>query len=542
MKKHIFTLLLLSVFVLSNAQYSSFKYSKAADDSTKQAPNDWYHLDFKQDAITGVSVDKAYEELLKNKKSTPIIVAIIDSGVDIDHEDLKDKIWTNPKEIAGNGVDDDKNGYVDDIHGWNFIGGADGKMVDKDNAELTREYAKYKKLYDGKSATKLKGKKLKAFKYYEKLKKAYEKELADAKQMNQMLASLMKGYNKADSIIKVALGKEDYTMDDVKNLKDDDENVKSAKATFMLLSMMGIEEDDLKEGYKHYKNKVEYGLNPDFNSRKIVGDNYANKKERKYGNNKVKGVGAVHGTHVAGIVGANRNNDIGMKGIADNVKLMVIRTVPDGDERDKDVANSIYYAVNNGAKVVNMSFGKSYSPYKKYVDKAVKYAEKKGVLLVHAAGNEGKNVDKADNFPSAQYSKNGKWAKNWIEVGASSWKKNKDLAADFSNYGSKTVSLFAPGVQIYSTVPDNKYKKLQGTSMASPVVAGVAALVWSYYPYLKAEDIKKILIDSSVKYKNEQVTIPGTKEKTERFGKLSQSGGIVNAYNALKMAENYKQK
>ncbi len=543
MKKNILILILFSFTYIANSQYnakSKFIY-KHLDDSTKHAPSDWFNLDIEQDAIVGVSTEKAYRELLKNKKSKPVIVAIIDSGVDIDHEDLKDKLWVNPKEIAGNGIDDDKNGYIDDIHGWNFIGGADGKMVTHDNLELTRIYVKYKNKFEGKSESDFKGKELNEFKLYKKVEENYNNKIKEAKQMVAMLGSFMSGYIKADSIIKSVLKKDEYTSKEVEELSSDSEKIKAAKATFGLMKMMGITPEDLKEGYEHYENELKYNLNLDFEPRSIVGDNYENKKERKYGNNKVKGSGPVHGTHVAGIVAANRNNNIGMKGIADNVKIMVLRTVPDGDERDKDVANSIYYAVKNGAKIINMSFGKDYSPYKKYVDKAVKYAEKKGVLLVHAAGNDGRNTDETMNFPHPQYEKNGKWASNWIEVGASSWKNNVNLAADFSNYGKKTVSLFAPGVEIYSTIPNNKYKKLQGTSMASPVVTGVAALVLSYYPHLKAKDLKKILIDSSVKYKNLEVTVPGKPEKTKKFGELSQTGGIVNAYNALKMAENYKK-
>ncbi len=534
---------MLSFAFLANAQYSlnsSFEY-KQDDDSTKHAPLDWFNLDYEQDNVVGVSTERAYVELLKNKKSKPVIVAIIDSGVDVDHEDLKDKIWVNKKEIAGNGIDDDHNGYVDDIHGWNFIGGADGKMVIHDNMELTRIYALNKDKYEGKTESDFKGKELAAFKKFKSIESKYNQKLGEAEKMNGILSSFMKGYTKADSILKSVLNKEEYTQEDINNLKSEDENIKAAKSTFAFMKMMGVSPDDIKEGAKHYKNQLEYGLNLDLNSRELVGDNYQNKKERKYGNNKAHGVNPVHGTHVAGIVGANRNNDIGMKGVADNVQLMVIRTVPDGDERDKDVANSIYYAVKNGAKIINMSFGKSYSPYKKYVDKAVRYAERKGVLLVHAAGNDGANIEEEDNFPNAQYQKNGKWASNWIEVGASKWNKDGELAADFSNYGQTRVDLFAPGVEIYSTVPGSKYKSLQGTSMASPVVAGVAALVLSYYPDLKAKDLKKILVESAVPYKNLEVRVPGTKDDTKKFGTLSRTGAVVNAYQALKMAENYKK-
>lgn len=542
-KKIFLTLTALYFVVVMHAQYgfSSAANYKQNDDSIPHAPANWFNLDFEQDGVVGVSTERAYRELLKNKKSKPVIVAIIDSGVDTEHEDIKDKLWTNTKEIAGNGKDDDKNGYIDDIHGWNFIGNTKGDIVENDNLELTRLYAKYKKLYDGKSESDFKGKKLEQFKLYKQIKEEYDAETEDAKRMIETLGSFWAGYNKADSVLKIALKKDDYTEAEVKQLPDDDENIKEAKQIMALLQMMGINAEELVEGYKHYENQLKYSLNTEFDSRSIVGDDYNNKKEKYYGNNKVDGINPKHGTHVAGIIAANRNNNIGIKGIADNVKIMVIRTVPDGDERDKDVANSIYYAVNNGAKIINMSFGKDYSPYKKYVDKAVKYAEKKGVLIVHAAGNDGRNTDEHLNYPHPKYQRNGKWAKNWIEVGASSWEKNEEMPANFSNYGKKTVSLFAPGVEIYSSIPGNKYETMQGTSMACPVVAGVAALVLSYYPNLKAEDLKTILLKSSTKYPNLEVLLPGFGEDTMKFSELSSTGGVVNAYNALKMAANYKK-
>lgn len=542
-KKLFITVALLGCIGIINAQdsFSPDNTFVAMADTLIKAPKNWFNLDYQTDKVRGVSTEKAYAELLANKKSKTVIVAIIDSGIDIDHEDLKDKIWVNTGEIAGNGVDDDKNGYIDDINGWNFIGNTKGEMVDHDNLELTRLYVKYKKIYDGKTASDFKGKQLAEYNEYQAIKADYEKKLQEAKGMNNMLGQFMLAYNQADSTVKAILKKNDYTLEEVNAIEGDEEGIAKAKQILGTIAAMGASVDDLKEGVDYYKKQVEYNLNTDFDPRSIVGDDYANKKEKFYGNNKVKGPDPFHGTHVAGIIGANRNNDIGIKGVANDVKIMVIRTVPDGDERDKDVANSIYYAVNNGAKIINMSFGKDYSPYKEVVDKAVKYAEKKGVLLVHAAGNDGRNTDENPNYPNPEYLKSKKMSKTWIEVGASGWEDNDNFAAGFSNYGQKTVSLFAPGEAIYSTTPANNYKNSQGTSMAAPVVTGVAALVLSYYPELKAEELRNILLESVSNYGDVKVTVPGEKSKKEVFKKLCSTGGIVNAYNALKLAETYKK-
>ena len=506
------------------------------DDPTK-APNNWFLLDPATDHYKGVSSEKAYAELLKDKKSKTVIVAIIDSGIDIEHEDLKDNIWTNTDEIAGNGIDDDKNGYIDDVHGWNFIGNARGEMIYHDNLEVTRLYVKYKKMYEGKTASDFKGKKLDAFNEYLIIKEDFESKVNEAKQPLTYIKGMITTFNKADSTIKVELKKDEYTIDEVKAIESENEDVKKAKQTLIGFDSKKTTPEVLQEYIDYFQGKLDYHYNAEFEPRQLVGDDYENKKEKYYGNNKLQGPDAMHGTHVAGTIGAIRNNDIGMDGIATDVKIMVIRTVPDGDERDKDVANSIIYAVDNGAQIINMSFGKSYSPYKKVVDKAVKYAEKKGVLLVHAAGNDGQDNDIKKNFPNAGYLKSSKRCKTWVEVGASSWQEKGNFVAGFSNYGRKTVDIFAPGMQIYSTVPDNKYQNSQGTSMASPVVAGVAALVLSYYPNLTAEELKDILLKSVTDYGSSEVNIPGEKDKKTEFKTLSVSGGVVNAYNALKLAE-----
>lgn len=509
----------------------------------KAIPNDWYLRDPEQDSVQGVSAERAYQTLLKDQPSRPVIVAVIDSGIDIDHEDLKGVIWVNEKEVPGNGIDDDKNGYIDDVHGWNFIGGKGGN-VDADTYELTREYIRLKLKYENADANKLSKKQKPEYESYVQIKDKFEKLKAKNEQQYKLYSNMYRSITFSIDTLKSMLGVEKITPEDVKKFNTDDPGLLFAKG--FLLSMyrnMGEDADleeylaELKEAVDYYGVIVKYGYNESFDSRQIVGDNISNLQESNYGNNDVEGPDPEHGTHVAGIIAADRKNNIGVNGIADNVKIMVVRAVPNGDERDKDVANAIIYAVNNGAQIINMSFGKSLSPNKDAVDKAVRYAEQKGVLLIHAAGNDAENIDEEKNYPTRFYL-DGKEAKNWIEVGASSAGADDGFVGTFSNYGKKTVSLFAPGVEIYSTVPDNKYKSLDGTSMASPATAGVAALLMSYFPELSALQVKDILLKSTRKFDNLKVQKPGG--GNVEFSQLSSSGGLVNAYEAVKMAQSMK--
>ncbi len=499
-----------------------------------KAPANWFNLDYDTDKVRGVSTEKAYE-LLKKRKSSPVIVGVIDSGIDINHEDLKSKIWTNPKEIAGNGKDDDNNGYIDDVHGWSFLGNKNGQNIDKESLELTREYAKYKNKFGDKTEAEIPADQKEDFTYYQELKIAYNEKAQESRMMLPMIDNLLKTYKDAGNILKGYLKKDSFTADDLAKIDKStaDGAVKKAIAAYERGYQMGYSEKDLQEAYDHYKTEADVQLNPDFNERQtIIGDNPEDTKDRNYGNNDVIGPDARHGTHVAGIIGADRSNNLGVKGVADNVKILVVRAVPDGDERDKDVANAIRYAVDNGAQIINMSFGKAYSPQKEAVDEAVKYAESKNVLLVHAAGNESLNTDVEPNFPNRKLKAGGEPA-NWLEVGAISHEANK--VASFSNYGKKGVDLFSPGVAIYSTVPGSKYEELDGTSMASPVAAGVAALVKSYFPKLTAAQLKQLLVESTTKFPTQQVNLPGGEGQVP-FGDLSNSGGEVNAYNAVKLA------
>lgn len=509
-----------------------------ADSSTesrlKAAPN-WFNLDPTTDSVRGVATERTYRELLRGRTSKPVIVGVIDSGVDINHEDLKSKIWVNPKEIPGNGKDDDKNGYIDDIHGWDFLGGKDGTDVDKEQLELTREYARYKKRFEGVTEASVAEKDRKDFAYFQKLKSEYEEKAQESKLYNTMLPNMLKQYEESEAVLKDFLKADKLTPEAVAGIEVSglDPKIRRAKQVIERGFQLGYDAEQLREGVEHYRTEAEYQLNLDFNARKVIGDNPEDGKDRNYGNAEVTGPDAKHGTHVAGIIGADRSNELGVKGVADNVRIMVIRAVPDGDERDKDVANAIRYAVDNGAQIINMSFGKAYSPQKDLVDAAVKYAASKGVLLVHAAGNESKNTDEAANFPNRKLNE-GTLAPNWIEVGALSWKPNQ--VAGFSNYGQTAVDVFAPGVDLYAPVPGSKYAELSGTSMASPVVAGVAALLKSYFPTLTAVQLKKIIEESTDKMPDTMVNLPGEQDEQIPFGKLSATGGVVNVYNAVKMA------
>lgn len=487
----------------------------------------WSHLDLDKDSIPGMSVDKVYSELLKGKKSVPVIVGIVDSGVDIEHEDLKSVVWTNKKEIAGNGIDDDKNGYIDDIHGWNFLG------------NITKENLEYERIITNKSlvdeATYLEAKELN------------DKKIEEATQAKTQIERALTGTTKADETLVKFLGKPTYTVEDLDAIDSKETEVIQSKGIMKQMLAYGLSVSDLKKEIQKELDtyvKVLSGDNLKTNYRKVLGDNPDDIKDVKYGDNNVMGPDKeeiLHGTHVAGIVAQVRNNNIGGDGIANNVQILTVRAVPDGDEYDKDIALGIRYAVDNGAKVINGSFGKAFSPHKQWVFDAIKYAESKDVLIVHAAGNDAEDIDTKNNYPNDSSDKKTEFADNMITVGALNYEYGTNIVADFSNYGKLNVDVFAPGVKIYASTPNNTYQFLQGTSMASPNVAGVAALIRSYYPTLSAKQVKHILMDSGTAITT-KVTVGGDAKDSRQFSDLSKSGRIVNAYNAMVMAEKMANK
>jgi subtilisin family serine protease len=486
----------------------------------------WFNMDLKIDKVLGTSVNKAYGELLRDKQpKKTIIVAVIDGGVDINHVDFKDHIWLNEDEIPGNNIDDDNNGYIDDIHGWNFIGNSNGENIKYENFEYTRIY---------KDPTNPD---------YTKAKELYEKEYAKRIKEKESIAKFEEAYYKAKSTLKEHTGIEVLSADDLSEISSNNPEVSRARTFLWSRYNQGFTEKGLME-YKQYNaDFLAYFLNTTFNARDLVGDDPSAMDQKVYGNPDVIGPRADHGTSVAGVIAAVRDNEIGIDGIASHVKIMALRSTPRGDERDKDVALAIRYAVENGASIINMSFGKALSPQKKLVDEAVKFAEERNVLLVHGSGNDSRDIDVLPSYPSDQYL-DGTEASNWLTVGASAMTFGEEMVGVFSNYGAKHVDIFAPGVDIISLDSTNTYSKNDGTSLAAPVVSGIAALVLSYYPDLTPQELIDILMTSSIKLDKEKVFIPDRedpKRKRVKFGTLSKSGGIVSAYEALKLAERYKK-
>jgi len=460
-----------------------------------------------------------YSELIKDKKGKKVIVGVVDSGVDIDHPDLKPIIWTNTKEIPDNGIDDDKNGFIDDVHGWNFLGTIDGE-----NLELTRIV---KKGDDGSET-------------YAKAKAQYDKKIAalngSKKQIEDAIA--------ATKTIADFLKKEDYTIEEAKAIVSEDAAINNAKALVTKYGKANAANTRFTKFKDQVYNQLDYNYNLEFDGKKILGDNATDMNHKVYGNNVVYGpdkASAFHGTHVAGIIAQVRGNDLGGDGIANNVEIMSVRAVPNGDEYDKDVALAIRYAVDNGAKVINASFGKDYSPNKEWVYDAIKYAESKDVLIIHAAGNDSKDIDVEPNFPNDSDDKINEFADNVITVGALNYEYGEKVVAPFSNFGKQNVDVYAPGVKIYATTPNNDYQYLQGTSMASPNVAGVAAMIRSYYPNLSAKEVKSCIMNSGVAIDSD-VVVGGKADNKRPFNSLSKTGKIVNGYNAMMMAEQLSKK
>lgn len=520
----------------TDTQSTARDTSAARDPLPANAPEDWFHFDRESRRIPGLATQTAYETILKGRSpQDTVIVAIIDSGIDVDHEDLSTTTWTNSDEVPNNGLDDDDNGYVDDVNGWNFIGGPDGENVNQDTYELTRIYVNLREQFANVDSASVPVDQREQYERFQEIRQTFQQKRQQAKKELANVQKARDAVQFSEKVLSNHLNIENVTETAVDTISTNDSEVTKARDILLYFYRQDLSPDDIYDYYDHLNRRVEYNYNPDFNPRSVVEDNYTDKTERIYGNNDVTGPDALHGTHVGGVVAATRDNGIGIDGVANGVRIMSVRAVPNGDERDKDVANAIRYAVDNGADVINMSFGKSYSPHKEVVDSAVRYADSMNVLLIHAAGNDGENVDSTDNYPTRRYVDGGH-AELWIEVGASSWKMESELAAPFSNYGNETVDVFAPGRAIYSTVPGNEYERNDGTSMAAPMVSGVAGLIMAYYPTLSATQVRNIILETATSYEDVEVTRPGGSEKVP-FGQLSRTGAVVNAHDALKRAE-----
>ena len=528
----IFTFLLGSCKSISTipvpkpSSYSVTAIAKKAP-LTEEESKFWGHSDLVTDSIPGMSLDKAYD-FLQGKKGIEVVVGVVDSGTDLLHEDLKNVAWINSKEIPSNGIDDDKNGYVDDINGWNFLG------------TIYKEHLEYQRIVKDPSIANEESVK-EATKFYDEKVEAAKK---NEKQYGQML----KMVTNADDALSKHFDKSNYSKDEVIKVATEDtalkQSIEVAKQMYGFgLSSLAQAKQELSKLVENASSMLS-GEDLKKEYRSVLGDDPNTMDNISYGDAATghSTKDEAHGTHVSGIIGASRNNNIGMNGVATNVKIMAVRAVPDGDEYDKDVALGLRYAVDNGAKIINTSFGKGFSPKKEWVYEAILYAASKDVLIVNAAGNDGKNMDVEKTFPNDSRDLVNEISDNVLTVGAMSANYDENLPASFSNYGKINVDVFAPGVQIYSTTPEGEYAKFSGTSMAAPSTAGVAALLRSYYPKLSASQVKHILMNSGTMI-NFDVIKPGSRSRENptgekvSFSELSVSGRVVNAYNALKMAD-----
>ncbi len=485
------------------------------DDLTETQLKGWGGADLVTDTIPGMSVEKAYSEIIKNNKGQKTIVAVIDSGVDIEHEDLEGVLWTNTDEIPGNGKDDDNNGYIDDVHGWNFLGDAV-----KENMEYTRIYKRLKPKYEGKTPSSISTADRAEFIYYQEAKQEYEKEYQETVQNRNQYEQIKKQLVAAHQAVSSQLGKENYTIEE---LNDMQATGQMAQYKAMLQQIQNnvnenIPEalEELDEGIAYYDGRLDTHFNLELDGRAPVGDDPYDITDTKYGNGNVMGPDPEkedlkHGTHVAGIIAAERNKNIGIIVVANNVEIMAIP-----------------------------SFGKYFSPNPEWVIEAIKYAEKNDVLIVNAGGNESLNLDENTVYPNDQNPEAPQEiANNFLTVGALNFDYGAQLLANFSNYGKTNVDVFAPGTKIWSTTPNNEYEYLQGTSMAAPAVAGVAAIIRSFYPKLSAAQVKQIIMDSGLTT-NADVVVGGDRNNVQDFKELSKSGKMVNLYNALILASQTK--
>jgi len=509
-----------------------------------EPPKGWQLMDLKENGFFGISLKPAYL-FLQGKKSKPVVVATIDSGVDTLQQDLKSILWVNTKEIPGNGIDDDHNGYIDDVHGWNFLGGPNGKADFNETTEEVREYNKLKGRYEAITDTDSVDKK--QYAYWKRVKTIYDSTVNKAHTETEQLQPIMNALMVTSGYIKRGLNlpaNGTFKQGDLVKLKMTNDTLTQSKYVWdSIFSQEGGNQNNaaIIKDLSEYLAKLNNDLSPDLEARKrIVGDNVDSMDHKPYGNNLLKFADASHGTGVAGLIGAVRNNGYGINGVADNIRIMAIKAVPNGDEYDKDIANAIHYAVDNGAQIVNMSFGKKISPHKEWLDEAFKYAASKDVLLVQAAGNDSEDMDANPDFPNDTFLDGSTDADNVVNVGASGPKLGEHLAGDFSNYGKINVDVFAPGVKVTTVDTDAEFMTEDGTSFSSPITAGVAALVLEYYPSLSSKQLKQVILQSATPLTGTMVLKPGSKTIKVDFASLSKTGGIVNAYKALQIASKMK--
>lgn len=529
----IYTLLFLPFVVLAQNKH----------DLTEEELKTWWHKDLEQDKIPGISLEKAYLQLLNDKEGEPVIVAVLDTKLDIHHEDLKEQIWVNEDEVPDNGIDDDQNGYIDDVNGWNFMGSKTGEDVVTQKLEPARIVVAYRNYFGDDFSDTLSIEKKKAFKEYSRAIKIVDKEVVRLDKFIKTVDSLNAIYYKARDTITYFTSNENYTLDTVDSLRTTYPEMEKYFNILSLALEYGLTDQDLID-QKNYLTGQKKGFDVNFNGRKILEDDPNDLTDVNYGNNKVKNnkLAFQHATPVAGLLAAQRNNNLGLNGISDYIKIMPVVMVAEGDEHDKEVALGIKYAVENGAQIINMSWGKYQSLHLDWVRDAFKYAAENNVLLVAAAGNAEKNIDLEPKYPNDEID-GAEFVDNYILAGGLTHRYDSTMVSSFSNYGKKAVDIFAPASDIYTLAVNNEYDSDSGTSFASPLVSGTAAILKSYFPNLTAVQLKEIILKSGTEI-DLMVKRPGDEENAPLipFSSLSKTGRILNVYNALRMAEEVSKK
>lgn len=565
--KKMFLFLALSLF--ANMTYAQLLKNGSSNDK-KQSDLDWFNCSFDKDGIYGAEVNKAYDFLKDKKIKKRPVVAIIGTGLDIEHEDLKDAIWKNPKEKKINGKDNDKNGYIDDIHGWNFLGGKDGTVMEKTMEEGDREfirlfdkgYGKY--FYDGENFYQMiNDKKTKVpapdnmneYRYY--VNRVLSESRIAGSYGGYQLSYLIRDYGKHfDRMMRAKYPNQELTQKefgicyDPKAAKRD-----SLSEVAFMIYIMGftvsqtdswdVVHNAIKSGDQITMAKEEYekAMQQYGNDgrKEIVGDNYLDLNDYKYGNNVLLTSDAFAGTMLGGIIAANRENDWGMNGIMDKAELMTLRVkANEGEPYLKDVVLAIRYAVDNHADIIMLPQQATLYPdnQKKWVDEALKYAESKGVLVVVPTREYSVDMAKMEFYPN-RWMTGEKELTNLMIVASSDKNGNPSMS---SNYGAKEVDLFAPGTDVYSSYTGDTYQKASGAGLAAAATVGVAALIKAYYPELSGSQIRNLLIKSVTSRADAEVE-KGIRVKDRvtqdlfLFGDLCLSKGILNAYNAVIAAD-----
>lgn len=561
MKKYFLLLMASACISVADAQLI-----KQNEEQKKQADLDWYNCSFDKDGVYGAEVNKAYDFLKGKKIKKRPVVALIGSGMDIEHEDLKQAIWVNPKEKA-DGKDNDKNGLVDDINGWNFLGGKDGQVMEATMREGDREFLRLKDKYadyifDGKNYNKVIDGKLTKVADPENIEEYnyYRNQVLPESPMagtysGWQLTYILKAYaDKFDQMMKERFPGKELTEADFSICYDPKAPRDSlSEVSFMMCAMgFGVYKTDkwetvyagIKSGAQIEQAKAEYerkvGQFGADGRKDIIGDNYLDINYNKYGNNVLLTADAAIGTMEAGIIVAKRENGLGGNGIMDQAEIMTLRVAANGEPYLKDIALAIRYAVDHQADIIMLPVQNTLYPedQKKWISEALEYAESKGVFCITPAWEGAQDLAVETYYPN-RWMTGKKELTNLMVVCSSDKNGNPSMN---SNYGAKEVDLYAPGMEIYSTYTGDTYQSGTGLGLAAATTVGVAALIKAYYPHLTGTQIRNILLETVTSRKDAEVEkgiIVDGKPTQDLFlfGDLCLSGGIINAYQAVVAAD-----